>query len=68
MTDTVSVTIALPINGTPLERAQAIVAAMYANGGGLAGMALGQLLGDMRPYLETGSIDWPRAEVRFYGV
>jgi hypothetical protein len=66
VTDLITLAITLPINGTPLERAQALIAAMGANPG-LGAYALGQLLGDLRPYIETGSIDLPRAEIRFYG-
>lgn len=65
MSDTITLAITLPINGTPLERAQALVAAMSANPG-LGAYAVGQLLGDLRPYVDTGSVDWPQAEVRFY--
>lgn len=45
--NTVTVTITLPLNATPLERAQALVAASYQNGG-LGAVALGELLGDLR--------------------
>ncbi len=38
--DTVKVTITLPVNGTPLDRAQAIAAAMSQNDG-LGAYALG---------------------------
>lgn len=46
--DTVTVSISLPINGTPLERAQAIMAAMHTEKNPKATYALGQLLSDMR--------------------
>lgn len=63
MVDTVSVTIALPVNGTPFDRAQAIIAAMYAGSGTVGQIALGQLLGDIRIEVPTS----PPQTIRFFG-
>jgi hypothetical protein len=66
MIDTVTVAITLPINGSALDRAQAMVAAIYQNGG-VGAVALGQLLGDMRSYVDPVAATWPRQEIRFFG-
>lgn len=68
MTDTVTVAITLPINGTSLERAQALVAAMQNPAtGSIGAYAIGQLLSDMRAYAEPAAPVWAPQEIRFYG-